>query len=122
MMESIHLTPSLKSIKGRSELVTSIQKTLQEAFGPELPSLRGNIQLVTEILISIESMKYGLDSQDQKDALFLQVYRSVFGGDCSEIELSMLSQICTYLRETGAVYRRTRFGNLVRAILRVFRA
>lgn len=122
MTDIIQLSPTLASISARSALVTSIRSTLQAAFGDDLPSLKGNISLITEILIAIESMKHKLKSEEEKDRLFMDVYMSVFGPVQSGIESNLLNGIVSHLRERGAVYRRTRIGNLIRAILRVFRA
>lgn len=120
-MATIQLTPALETIQARSLLVKTVRQTLQEAFGQELPTLRGNIALVTEILIVIESMKHKIKSEDEKTKLFYDTYQAVFGAP-SEIEHAMLAGIIGHLRETGAVYRRTRIGNIIRTILRIFRA
>jgi hypothetical protein len=120
-MTDIQLSPALATIQARATLVKTIRSTLHEAFGAELPSLRGNIALVTEILICIESMRHKIQSDEDKDKLFREVYGAVFG-EVSPIESTMLSEIVSHLRSTGAVYRRTKIGNLIRAILRIFRA
>lgn len=120
---AIQLTPQLATIQSRSSLIRSVKNSLTESFGQDLPGLRGNIELVQEVLICIESMSNGMKTDAQKTDLFFEVYIQVFGQMAEgSIERIMLGQIIEHLRGTGAIYRRTRMGNFVRAILRMFRA
>jgi hypothetical protein len=123
MSDPLHLSTGLASIQSRAKLISDIKKALQEAFGDQLPTLRGNVELVREILISERSMAYPMKSIEEEDQLFLDIYTAVFGAvQQNSIERTMLMSIVSHLRETGSVYRRSRFGNFVRAILHIFRA
>lgn len=122
MQIPIQLTPQLESIQSKSALVKQIRAGLQEGFGEQLQSLRGNIQLITEMLIAVESLKQPLPTLEEKNLLFFDIYRSCFGHIEPAIEQRMLESILVHLREQGLVYRRTRIGNFIRAILRLFRA
>lgn len=121
-MQPIHLTPQLESLQSKASLIKQIRAGLQEGFGEQLPTLRGNVQLITEILISVESLKHPIPSVEEKNLLFFEIYKSVFGAVEPSIEQRMLDSILAHLREQGLVYRRTRIGNFIRAVLRLFRA
>ena len=120
-MAEISLPTALKSISDKTALVRKIKTTLVDAFGEDgLRELRGNVQLVQEILITIESMRHPVPEAD-RDTLFHSVYGTVFGAP-TDIERKMLDGIVSHLRSTGMIYRRTKIGNWIRAILRMFRA
>lgn len=122
MSAPIQLTPALETIQSKSVLIKQIRQALQEGFGEDLASLRGNVSLITQILISIESLKYPLQTPEEKRQLFIDIYRSTFGVIDPNLEMKMLESIVSHLYEQGLVYRRTRVGNFIRAVLRVFRA
>lgn len=122
MSAPIQLTPALETIQSKSVLIKQIRQALQEGFGEDLASLRGNVSLITQILISIESLKYPLQTPEEKRQLFIDIYRSTFGVIDPNLEMKMLESIVAHLYEQGLVYRRTRVGNFIRAVLRVFRA
>lgn len=117
----MQFVPALLTISEQATLVKSIKTGLTEAFGDQMPALRGNIQLVTEMLMMIESLKVPIRTDDEKSKLFFETYKGCFG-EISEIEGKLLSGIVQHLRENGMVYRRTRVGNFIRAVLRLFRA
>lgn len=116
----LQLTPELQAIQARSTIVKSVRLAVTEAFGEQLPFLRGNIALVTEVLIIIESMKFGLKTDEEKTALFFDVYNALFG-QMQDIEKTLLTQIVQHLRESGAIFKRSRIGDFVRWVLRAFR-
>ena len=122
-MVEIQLSKSLQSIQSRSALIKQIRDAFQEGFGNDLPSLRGNVQLITELLICVESIKPSIKVAEDKQKLFTEIYQHLFGQiDPNCLEAKMLASICDHLREQGLVYRRTTIGNLIRGLLRLFRA
>jgi len=122
-MVEIQLSKSLASIQSRSALIKQIREAFQTGFGDDLAGLRGNVALITELLICVESVKPSIKVDSDKQGLFLDIYKSLFGQiEPNTLEMRMLDSICLHLREQGLIYRRTRFGNLIRGILKLFRA
>lgn len=117
MAEISQLSSDLLTIQAESILVKGIRDTLREGFSEELSTLRGHVGLITEISIAIESLKHKLSTEEEKTQVFYAAYQGTLGQISADSRM-----LVQHLRQQQLVYHRTRSGDFVRAVLKLFRA
>lgn len=117
-MSTIRLTKSLRSIATQTQLIRELGEFIKVQF-PDLQKVKGKVELIKELLVSIEERIAESRIIVNKDELFMQIYTDVFG-PVSDLEKSYLVEIVSYLYSTGVVVPRSKLRKFLDCILRLF--
>jgi hypothetical protein len=119
MSNPIRLSKALRSIASEAELVIELSTAIRELF-PNLSKVKGKVELIKEICISVEERIQNRRIAVDKESLIKTIYRNVFS-DSDEKDMEFLTEIVTYLYSSGAIYTRSRGRRICDFFLSYFR-
>jgi hypothetical protein len=96
---------SIATIVEQQNLAMAIKTSIVDSFGPEgLPKIRGSVQLLKSIMLSLKQKEHLLGGRDQ-NKMALNIYCSVFVSPAvTPEERKTVGQIIEYLSLSGSIY------------------